>query len=91
MTDHQYQELRQAIRDYHDDVKRRLELMEDQGREHHVAIHGIAGDDRVPGLNLSVQELRDIDIATVRQAVSARIAYNRWILLELGGLCISRL
>jgi len=58
MTDHQYQELRQAIRDYHDDVKRRLELMEDQGREHHVAIHGIAGDDRVPGLNLSVQELR---------------------------------
>ena len=58
MTDHQYQELRQAIRDYHDDVKRRLELMEDQGREHHVAIHGIAGDDTAPGLNVEVQALR---------------------------------
>jgi len=58
MTQEQYHELRESLREYHGDVKRRLELCENQCHEHHVAIHGMAGDDQVPGLNLLVQECR---------------------------------
>ena len=50
--------LREDLRNYHGDVKRRLELVEDRVQEHHVAIHGIPGDDCVPGLNVEVQSLR---------------------------------
>jgi hypothetical protein len=47
-----------AIRDYHADVKRRLDLCEDAVRRHEIAISGIPGDDTVPGLNIEVQGLR---------------------------------
>jgi hypothetical protein len=60
MTEHEQNELRnlrEAIGGYHADVKRRLDLAENTIREHHVAIHGIAGDVNVPGLNLEVQSL----------------------------------
>jgi hypothetical protein len=58
MTDPQFHDLKESLREYHADVKRRLNLAEDTLREHHVAIHGRAGDDRMPGLNLLVQENR---------------------------------
>ena len=51
-------ELRKDLRGYHDDVKRRLELVEDLAKECHEAIHGVAGNDNVPGLNVEVQGLR---------------------------------
>jgi hypothetical protein len=61
MTEHEVREitnLTATVRDYHSDVKRRLDLAEDTIRKHDVAINGIAGDDMVPGLNLQVQSLR---------------------------------
>lgn len=58
MEQAQLTQLREDLRGYHADVKRRLDLTEDTLKEHHIAIHGIAGDDTVPGLNVEVQELR---------------------------------
>jgi hypothetical protein len=60
MTDHESNELvklRETIRDYHADVKRRLDLCEDQVRNHQEAIYGRAGDINVPGLNIEVERL----------------------------------
>ena len=61
MTEHEntaLRDLQDTIKGYHGDVKRRLDLCEDRIKEHHVAIHGIPGDDTVPGLNVEVQSLR---------------------------------
>jgi hypothetical protein len=51
-------QLREDLRGYHADVKRRLDLAEDQIKTLTVAINGIPGDDTVPGLNVEVQGLR---------------------------------
>ena len=48
------EELSRKLDGYHDDVKRRLELVEDQNREFHRAINGEAGNDAVPGLHVQV-------------------------------------
>ena len=52
------QALREDLRGYHNDVKRRMEVLESEVKEHRIAIHGIPGDDTVPGLNVEVQSLR---------------------------------
>jgi len=54
----QITQLREDLRGYHGDVKRRLDQVEDLAKECHEAIHGIAGNDNVPGLNVEIQGLR---------------------------------
>lgn len=56
MTD--IEQLRADLRGYHGDVKRRLDIAEDEIKTLRVAINGIPGDDTVPGLNCEVQGLR---------------------------------
>ncbi len=58
MTDNDFSALREDLRGYHSDVKRRLDLVEDSVKTLNVAINGIPGDDTVPGLNVEVQGLR---------------------------------
>ncbi|MGO9115741.1 MAG: hypothetical protein ACLP9L_41575 [Thermoguttaceae bacterium] len=73
MTEHEQsciRDLQTTIRDYHGDVKRRLDLAEDTIRQHDLAINGIPGDDTVPGLNVEVQSLRGFR-ERVRFGVSA--------------------
>jgi hypothetical protein len=50
--------LRDDLRGYHGDVKRRLDLAEDEIKDLRLAIYGRAGDETVPGLNVEVQTLR---------------------------------
>ena len=58
METEQITSLREDLRGYHSDVKRRLDLAEDQLKMLTVAIVGIPGDDTAPGLNVEVQGLR---------------------------------
>ncbi len=51
-------DLQGTVREYHGDVKRRLDIIEDEVKDHRVAIYGVAGDDCRPGLNVEVQGLR---------------------------------
>ena len=58
MDNYQILALREDLRGYHGDVKRRLDLVEDGMKRLDVAVNGIPGDDTVPGLNVEVQGLR---------------------------------
>ncbi len=58
MDNDQLSALREDLRGYHGDVKRRLDLAEDEIKTLKVAINGVPGDDTVPGLNVEVQGLR---------------------------------
>ena len=54
VTSEQFEALREDLRAYHGDVKRRLTVVEDRIEQHNLAIVGRPGDDTCPGLNLHV-------------------------------------
>ena len=55
----QLTQLREDLRGYHSDVKRRLDTAEETLKEFRLAIYGDASDDGKPGLSSQVKSLRE--------------------------------